>query len=285
MGIAKNMNDIIKIGNTSKIIISDNMDESGVPSLIDESIALTFTSPPYYNYVEYESDESDGNKESSYEEYLESLQSLFSLIYHKTMAGGRFVINITNMHSRKSVENKAFLYPIISDAINILQKSGFTFFDEIVWVKGGANAGALKGRPLFGSYPYPPTPKILNTIFENILVFVKDGKRVKVSKDIKELSKLTQEEWRIYTRGIWEVGSDRNTLHPATFPIEIAKRIIRMYSFVGDIVLDPYAGSGTAVIAADKWDRIGIGFEISKEYENAINDRKQQLLMTQTTLF
>ena len=249
-----------KFGSSSYVIFSDNLNKRfGVRVLKDESVALTFTSPPYWNFIDYAGSEGVGY-EVSYKEYLASLSKLFRAIARKTMLGGRLVINASNMKSRRSVEGESFVYPIVPDIIGLAKKAGFTFFDEIIWVKGGANAGALKGRVLFGSYPYPPTPRILDSTFENIVVFTKPGKRQKVCKDVKDRSQLTKDEWRTFTKGIWEIPPDRDPDHPATFPMEVAERVVRMYSFAGDVVLDPFVGSGTTLIAADKHNRKGIGF-------------------------
>ena len=253
----------IQVGRRGSLVFADNLDKDvGVPALPDESIALTFTSPPYWNFVDYAGSNGVGC-EDSYEDYLHSLERLFRVIKTKTMPGGRLVVNASNMKSRKAVEGTSFVYPIVPDIITRAQMAGFTFFDEIIWVKGAANAGALNGRPLFGSYPYPPTPKILDSIFENIVVFIKQGKRTQVSAQVKEQSRLTQKEWMEFTKGVWELPPDRDSDHPATFPMEIAERIIRLYSFPEDLVLDPFSGSGTTIVAADKHGRKGIGFEIT----------------------
>lgn len=277
---------VMTVGSGSYVIFSDNLDEKlGVRVLKDESVALTFTSPPYWNFINYAGSEGVGY-ESSYKGYLKALLKLFRAIARKTMPGGRIVVNASNMKSRRAVEGESFVYPIVSDLIQLAKRAGLTFFDEIVWVKGGANAGALNGRPLFGSYPYPPTPKILDSTFENILVFTKPGKRQKVSQEVKDRSQLTKDEWRVFTKGIWEIPPDRDPDHPATFPLEIAERIVRMYSFAGDVILDPFAGSGTTLLAAEKHERRGIGFEIAQDYKQAIKNKEakcyqQQLLFPQ----
>ncbi|WP_456463737.1 DNA-methyltransferase [Persephonella sp.] len=252
--------DRIEIDNRLKFFFksSDNMKE-----IKNNEVDLIITSPPYFNYINY------GNgigNESNYEEYLANLGKVFKECYRVLKSGGTFVINITNMKSRLKVEKKSFLYPIVADVIKSMTDIGFIFFDEIIWIKGNANNGALKGKPLFGSYPYPPTPKILDSIFENILVFRKEGKRRKVSKSIKENSKLTKEEWIDYTKGIWFIEPDRKAKHPATFPIEIPKRLIKMYSFKGDVVLDPFAGTGTTLIAAYILKRNSVGYEINNHF-------------------
>jgi DNA modification methylase len=229
-----------------------------------ESVDLIITSPPYFNYKHY----GIGiGTESNYTEYKNNLKKVFCECYRVLKPGCMFCINITNMKSRVSQEGESFLYPIVSDVTWILQDIGFKLFDEIVWVKGSANNGALKGKPLFGSYPYPPTPKILDSIFENILIFRKPGKRHRPGQEIKEQSKLTKEEWITYTRGVWFIEPDRKALHPATFPIEIPRRLIKMYSFVNELVLDPFAGTGTTLIAACMLNRNAVGYEINKTFE------------------
>jgi len=151
-------------------------------------------------------------QKKKYEDYLHNLFKVFNNCYKVLTPGGTACVVISNMQSRKDVEKKSFLYPIVADFINIMQKIGFVFFDEIIWVKGWGNNGALKGKPLFGSYPYPPTPKILNSIFENILIFKKQGKR-QVSKELKEKSKLDKNTWMEYTRGIWTISVPSIHIH------------------------------------------------------------------------
>lgn len=102
-------------------------------------------------------------------------------------------------------------------------QAGFIFFDDIIWVKGAANAGALNGRPLFGSYPYPPTPKILDSIFENVFVFIKPGKRPSLQRMRKNESK---EERRQFAKRIWEWPPDRDPCHPTTVPLAMAECVI-----------------------------------------------------------
>ena len=116
------------------------------------------------------------------------------------------------------------------------------------------------------------------SVFENIVVFTKPGKRQKVCKTVKDRSQLTIDEWRVFTKGIWNIPPDRNSDHPATFPMEVAERVIRIYSFAGDVVLDPFAGSGTTLIAADKYERRGIGFEIAQDYEQVIRNKEAECL-------
>lgn len=265
-----------KIGDNSHIYFhtAEHMDE-----LQNESVALMVTSPPYYNYIEYGED--GIGSESTYNDYLSNIRIVLSESMDKLIPGGTAIINITNMKSRKAVEGESFLYPIVSDYIKLMHSLEMIFFDEIVWIKADANNGALKGKPLFGSYPYPPTPKILDSIFENILVFKKPGKlKERVTRAIKEESKVSKEEWMVSTKGIWYLKPDRISGHPASFPIELPKRLINIYSFKGEIILDPFAGTGTSVIAAEILGRKGVGYEIFAGYEHFI-DEKCSLYMQQ----
>lgn len=240
--------------------------------LKNNTVALVVTSPPYFNYIEYGG--TGIGIEKVYKEYLTNIKKVFKESKRVLIEGGACIINITNMKSRLKVEKKSFLYPIVPDIVKIMNDLGFIFFDEIVWVKGNANNGALKGKPLFGSYPYPPTPKILDSIFENILIFKTEGKQKdRYNKEVKEISKLTKEEWRDYTKGIWFIEPDRKAKHPATFPIEIPKRLIKLYSFKNELILDPFAGTGTTLLAAKLLGRKGIGYEISKTYLPEIEEK------------
>ncbi|MDQ6757215.1 MAG: site-specific DNA-methyltransferase [Bacteroidota bacterium] len=250
----------------------------------DETVALVVTSPPYFNYIDY--GKVGIGTEKLYEEYLNNIEAVFIQCFKKLIPDGKMIINVTNMKSRKEVEGTSFLYPILSDIIVIMKRLGFIFFDEIVWIKGNANNGALQGKPLFGSYPYPPTPKILDSIFENILVFKKPGKQLKTrfTKEIKQLSKVTKEDWMVITKGIWHIEPDRISNHPASFPIELPRRLIKVYSFVGEKILDPFAGTGTTVMAAIQLGRIGIGYEIFAPYEKFIK-QKYDMYINQQSLF
>jgi len=248
----------------------------------NDSVALVVTSPPYFNFIEY--GKIGIGTETEYQTYLDNLESVFRECFRVLIPDGKVCINITNMKSRKDVEGKSFVYPIVADVTKIMQKIGFTFWDEVVWVKGDANNGALKGKPLFGSYPYPPNPKMLDSIFENIIIFKKEGKlEQRVTQETKENSKVTKQEWAKFTKGVWTFPHDKS-LHPASFPLELPYRLIRLYSFVGETVLDPFAGTCTTLAAAEKLKRKSIGYEIFKDYEKLIKKRFQDAKNEQLSL-
>lgn len=246
----------------------------------DNSIACVVTSPPYFNYKDYgngiEVKGMIGDKNDSYESYITDVVAIFKECHEKLIPNGKLCINISNMKSRKSIEWVSFLYPIIADITKGCIDIGFYFSDEIIWVKGNANMGALNGKPLFGSYPYPPNFKILDSIQESILIFRKKGNPRKFTKDVKEKSKLSKEQWLQYTQGVWHIPPEhQNKGHCAVFPIEIPKRLIQLYSFVDDIILDPFLGSGTTLKACKELSRYGVGYELNREYESIIKDKLQ----------
>ena len=270
------LSNAVPVGRHSRVVFIDSLDpDNGLAALPDEVAALTFTSPPYWTFAEY-GDVGVGYEES-YEGYIDSLRRVFTVAWQKTMPGGRVVVNISNMKSKQAEDGAAFVYPIVPDLVRAMTSIGFTFFDEIIWAKRDTTTRPMSGSPLWGSYPYPPTPKILDSTFENILVFCKPGRR-DVELGVKEQSRLTMEEWREYTKGIWRVESGSTPNHPATFPMEVADRVIRMYSFVNDVVLDPFAGTGTTIVSAEANGRAGVGYEISKAYRKPVRDKATHCL-------
>jgi len=210
----------------------------------------------------------------SFIKVFNNLKEVFTECFRVLIPDGKACINITNMKSRKAFEGKSFLYSIVADVTKMMMEIGFLFFDEIVWIKANANNGALNGKPLFGSYPYPPNPKILDSIFENILIFKKEGRlEQRADLETKESSKVTKEEWMQYTKGVWNIEPDRNSPHPASFPLELPKRLIKIYSFKNETVLDPFTGTGSTLVAANLLERKAIGYEIFDEYQRFIKDR------------
>ena len=257
-------NNLLTIGSNSVMYFDDSL--QGIIKYIDDnSVHLIFTSPPYFNYIYY--GKSGIGNEMNYDEYIDNLVNIFKVCLFKLIVGGRLVINITNLTSKNDKINGNHIHPIIPDLVTELNQLGYIFFDECIWIKA-KSYGGVNGRPLFGSYPYPPTPKLMNAMYENILVFRVPGKREQVPTEIKEQSKISLDDWRTYTNGLWRIKPDRNKYHPASFPMELAERVIKLYSFVGDSVLDPFAGTGTSVIAAEILNRKGIGFEINSDFRS-----------------
>ena len=228
---------------------SENMDE--IP---DNSIHLMITSPPYNVGKEYDDD-------LTLEEYLSLLASVFSQCYDKLVTGGRACINITN------IGRKPYL-PLHAMVIEIMLDLGFLMRGEIIWDKS-ASAG---GSCAWGSWMSASKP-VLRDFHEYILVFSKESYSKNKMQDKRDT--ISRDDFIQWTKSVWTFPAvnAKKIGHPAPFPIELPHRLINMYSYEGDIVLDPFCGSGTTCIAALQNNRSYIGYDIKKEYIDLANNR------------
>ena len=229
-------------------ILGSAEDMSMIP---DNSLHLMVTSPPYNVSKEYDED-------LSLKEYLEMLRKVFTETYRVLVNGGRACINVANL-GRKP-------YIPLSDYISqMMIEIGFNMRGEIIWNK----AASASPSTAWGSWMSASNP-ILRDIHEYILVFSKgDYKRERKKKE-KELKQNTinKEDFMEWTKSIWTFNAEsaRRVGHPAPFPIDLPYRLIQLYSFTTDIILDPFMGSGTTAIAALKSNRNYVGFEINEKY-------------------
>jgi len=221
-----------------------------------EFFQLMVTSPPYWNVRDYGSEGQIGFG-GTLEEYLRRLSEVWERVAELLLPDGKIALNIGNIYytepdeRRKTTANLSLLNWKLLDDIE-----GLRFMGTIYWKKPTSRDGAV----LFGSYPYPANFMISNAV-EPIHVFRKVGKR-KVPRDIKEKSKVSLAEFRKFRDSIWDDINGVEDRHPAAFPLELPKRLITMFSFVGDWVLDPFLGSGTTTKAACILDRTSVGIEI-----------------------
>ncbi len=221
---------------------SELMDE-----LPDNSVHLMITSPPYNVGKEYDDD-------LSLEEYLNLLTRVFSQTYDKLVSGGRACINIANIGRKPYI-------PLHAMIINLMLELGFLMRGEIIWDKS-ASAG---GSCAWGSWMSASNP-VLRDFHEYILIFSKES----FSKNKKQEKRDTigHDEFIQWTKSIWTFPAvnAKKIGHPAPFPVELPHRLINLYSYEDDVVLDPFCGSGTTCIAALKNNRNYIGYDIKKEY-------------------
>ena len=224
----------------------------------NNSLHLMITSPPYNVSKEYDND-------LSLNEYLNLLKNCFAETYRVLVDGGRACINIANI-GRKP-------YIPLSDYISkIMIEIGFNMRGEIIWNKS-AGAGISTA---WGSFQSASNP-ILRDVHEYILIFSKGNYKRERDKNEKELRKdnITKEEFIEWTKSVWTMNTEsaKRIGHPAPFPEELPNRLIKLFSFTNDIVIDPFMGSGTTAIAAIKNNRNFVGYEINKEYINLANNR------------
>ncbi len=262
---------------------SHNMSE-----IDDNSVSLIVTSPPYFDIKDYSKNgyqtenhskkkESDIGAISSFEEYIDSLLDVWKECERVLIPNGKLCINVPLMPvTKKSINNhyNRQIFDIQSSIQqSILTNTGFFLLDIYIW-----NRTNPSKRLMFGSYPYPRNFYAQNTI-EFITVYVKDGQPINnISNELKEKSRLTQEEWIEFTKQIWNIPiPGKNDIafgkHAAIMPEEIARRCIRLFSFIGDIVLDPFAGSGTTLKVAKELNRHYIGYELYEHYKYIIEQK------------
>ncbi|SEL18035.1 site-specific DNA-methyltransferase (adenine-specific) [Methanobrevibacter gottschalkii] len=221
---------------------SENMDE--IP---DNSIHLMITSPPYNVGKEYDDD-------LTLDEYLELLTSVFAQTYKKLVSGGRACINIANIGRKPYI-------PFHAMVIEIMLNLGFLMRGEIIWDKS-ASAG---GSCAWGSWMSASNP-VLRDFHEYILIFSKESYSKNKSQEKKDT--IGHDEFIQWTKSIWTFPAvnAKKIGHPAPFPTELPHRLINLYSYEGDVVLDPFCGSGTTCIAATKNKRNYIGYDIEEKY-------------------
>lgn len=259
-----------------RIIIGDSRQ---MKETADESCHLIITSPPYWQLKDY----GNGNQigfNDTYEEYINNLNLVWSECHRVLHKGCRLCVNIGDQFARSVYYGRYKVIPIRTEIVKFCEGVGFDYMGAIIWQKV-TTCNTTGGATVMDSYPYPRNG-ILKIDYEFILIFKKYGNTPKVSKEIKEESKLTKEEWNQYFTGHWNFSGEKQDKHLAMFPEELPKRLIKMFSFADDTVLDPFLGSGTTSLAAKNLNRNSIGYEINGEFLQVI---KEKLELKQNTLF
>ncbi len=250
-----------------KVIIGDSriMNE-----LQDESIHLITTSPPYWQLKDYGIAEQIGFNDS-YESYINNLNLVWNECRRVLHKGCRLCVNIGDQFARAVYYGRYKVIPIRTEIIKFCETIGFDYMGAIIWQKV-TTSNTTGGATIMGSYPYPRNG-ILKLDYEFILIFKKDGTPPETTKENKELSRLTKEEWNSYFQGHWNFVGAKQDAHIAMFPEELPKRLIKMFSFTGDTVLDPFLGSGTTSLAAKNLNRNSAGYEINPNFVEAIKNK------------
>ena len=240
-----------------------NGDSRQMDHLENGSVQLAITSPPYWQLKDYGTTEQIGFFES-YESYINNLNLVWKECYRVLEDGCRLCINIGDQFARAVYYGRYKVIPIRTEIIKFCEAIGFDYMGAIIWQKR-TTTNTSGGASLMGSYPFPRNG-VISIDYEFILLFKKLGKPRKVEKEIKEQSRMTKEEWKEYFNGHWNFGGARQDGHIAMFPEELPKRLIKMFSFANETVLDPFAGSGTTSLAAHNLGRNSVGFELNPEF-------------------
>lgn len=241
-------------------------DARSMPQIPDKSVALVVTSPPYFAGKEYEAFVEDGLVPSSYIEYLEMLRDVFSECARKLEPGGRIAVNVANL-GRKPYRS------LSADVIRILEEDlGLLLRGEIIWQKG---SGA-SGNCAWGSFQNSSNP-VIRDLTERIVIASKGrfdraiARRERAKRDLPSEVTIFKDDFMEATTDIWEIPpeSANRVGHPAPFPIELPQRLIQLYTYRGDLVVDPFMGSGTTAVAALRTDRHFVCYDTDPDYVQA----------------
>lgn len=237
-----------------------NEDILKVTSIPENSIDLIVTSPPYNVDIHYNSHADN----LTYDEYLDFTRKWIEKCFKLIKDDGRFCLNIP------LDKNKGGQQSVCADITRIAKEIGWKYHSTIIW-----NEGNISRRTAWGSFMSASAPYVIAPVEVIVILYKKYWKKVSGSK----ISDITKQEFMDWTNGIWSFSgeSKKRVGHPAPFPIELPRRCIKLFSYVGDTVLDPFLGSGSTLIAAYLNKRRGIGVDIDKEYcDLAIKRLKQE---------
>lgn len=260
-----------------KIINEDCL--SGLKKIEEPCVDLTWTSPPYYNAKAY-------SEWPTYKDYLEFLKNVFLEIFRITKEGRMCVVNLSPVivaRESRSHESKRLAIPF--HFFTIMEEMGWKYIDDIVWVK--PEGAAINRNGGFFQHRKPVAYKP-NLVSETILVFQKPANFL-IDKIVRSYDKETLEKSLVneeYERSnVWLINPETKSKHLAPYPEKLSDNIVKYYSFYGDLVLDPFLGSGTTLVSCKKLGRNGLGYEIHEEYVKMSEKRLKEVLSIQTKLF
>lgn len=236
----------------------------------DRSIHLAITSPPYWQLKDYGTDNQIGFHES-YESYINNLNLVWKECHRVLHPGCRLCINIGDQFARSVYYGRYKVIPIRTEIIKFCETIGFDYMGAVIWQKV-TTCNTTGGATIMGSFPYPRNG-ILKLDYEFILLFKKQGVPPAPTKEQKDRSIMTKEDWNTYFSGHWHFAGAKQTGHIAMFPEELPARLIKMFSFPYETVLDPFLGSGTTALAARNLGRSSVGYEINSDFIPTIRNK------------
>jgi site-specific DNA-methyltransferase (adenine-specific) len=266
------------LATSHKLVGGDSRQMTGVE---DNSVHLVVTSPPYWVLKNYDPVNGQLGVIRDYSKFLDELSKVVSESYRVLVPGGRFVCVVGDVCIPRRTLGRHVVYPLHSDITLRAREAGFDNLTPILWYKiASAKYEANTYSSILGK-PYEPNAVIKNDV-EFILIQRKPGPYRKPTMDQRKMSFIPRSYYEQWFRQIWNLNGTSSRDHPAPFPLELALRLIRMYSFVNDIVLDPFVGTGTTMLAAIKSGRNSIGYEVDPKY---VEVAKERLLDGSSKLF
>jgi DNA modification methylase len=247
---------------THRLINGDARDLSFVD---DESVHLVVTSPPYWNLKRYNENPDQLGHVQDYEVFLNELEKVWRHALRILVPGGRLVCVVGDVCVARRDFGRHLVFPLHADICVICRRLGFDNLNPIIWHKiSNASYEVTNGSKFLGK-PYEPNAIIKNDM-EFILMQRKPGGYRQPTTLQRDASRISKEEFNRWFQQIWNLTGASTRHHPAPFPLELATRLVRMFSFSGDTILDPFCGSGTTMVAAFRTGRNSIGIEIDPEY-------------------
>ena len=231
-----------------------------------ESVHLVLTSPPYWTLKEYPANESQLGLIEDYEQFHDELDKVWRHCFRVLAPGGRLVCVVGDVCLSRRRHGRHMVMPLHADIVVRCRKIGFDNLTPILWYKiSNAQYEVENGSPGFLGKPYEPNAIIKNDV-EFVLMLRKPGGYRQPTEQQRDASRFTKEEHHNWFQQVWTIPGESTRAHPAPYPEELAYRLVRMFSFTGDTVLDPFMGLGTTLAAAAKCDRNSIGVEIDPTY-------------------
>ncbi|OPX99392.1 MAG: DNA adenine methyltransferase YhdJ [Syntrophorhabdus sp. PtaU1.Bin002] len=242
-----------------------NGDARDLSFLGDESVHLVVTSPPYWNLKRYNENPDQLGHVQDYEAFLAELEKVWRHVFRVLVPGGRLVCVVGDVCVARRSFGRHLVFPLHSDISVICRRIGFDNLNPIIWHKiANASYEVPNGSKFLGK-PYEPNAIIKNDI-EFILMQRKPGGYRKPTNGQREASRLAKDDFDRWFQQIWNITGASTKHHPAPFPLELATRLVRMFSFTEDTVLDPFCGTGTTMVAALRTGRNSVGVDIDPEY-------------------
>lgn len=275
--MARDWDRMIDIENTVLGLSSDHRficdDSRSIDQISGESAHLVVTSPPYFDLKDYSNNSNQLGEINNYSEFAEEIGKVWAECYEKLIPGGRMCIVVGDiLQSRREVGRHRVL-PLHSRIQEQCREIGFDCLAPILWAKIGNASLEAGGNARFLGKPYEPNAVVKNDV-EYILLFRKPGDYRSPTKEERILSTIQVDDHKRFFSQIWtDIDGESSEDHPAPYPVKLAERLIKMFSFVGDIILDPFAGVGSTTIAASNIGRDSISIELNAEYLNTAKSR------------
>lgn len=263
-----------------ELVLGDSRNMDRIP---DETVHLALTSPPYWTLKPYPERQGQLGTVEDYEEFLKELDKVWGHVFRTLVPGGRLVVVVGDVCLSRRQFGRHAVFPLHASIVEHCRSIGFDNLTPIIWYKITNARYEVENGSRFLGKPYEPDAIIKNDV-EYILFQRKPGAYRQPSLAARVLSLIPEANHREWFQQVWTLTGASTRHHPAPFPLQLAGRLVRMFSFVGDTVLDPFAGTGTTNVAAHMWGRHSIGFEVEPQYFAFAASRLQKSMGHQPAL-